>query len=396
MAKPLLNTINTTQTFQDWLTRTNDMVNIFKTDAITASGSGDTTNGDATLVGDFTATNVIANTLLSSDDIAARSPSGTINFQSPIEITGTGATTATFTYAASGGQVRFTDGSFSWDIGIDDTQDGANFIIDTGVAPVKFELSPAGTLRVPNLVVAGNITANNFTGASQFEDTDDVPEGSTNLYFTEARARAAFSAGNNIDISGIGEISVENVLDCTEFRVNGAAGASTAAYIDGTVVGGQPRGRMNVTFGGSSYEVGNWNPSGLSVTGDFGVSGGATFGSAITVTGNIQATGNVITAFSASDRALKENLTVIDDPLNKVMQVNGYTFNYIDGTDRVSGVVAQEIEAVLPEVVYDHQRNNGTYKAVRYEGIVPLLIEAIKELKDKVDELESRLDSSGT
>ena len=395
MAKPLLDTIDTTQTFQDWLTRTNDMVNIFKTDAITASGSGDTTNGDATLVGDFTATNVIANTLLSTDDIAARSPSGTINFQSPFQVTGTSAITATFLYGASGGQIRFTDGTLSWDVGIEDSTDG-NFIINTGVAPTKFELSPAGTLTVPNIVVSGTVTASNFVGAAQFDDTDDIPEGTTNLYFTTARARGAFSEGTNINIAGNGEISVEDVIDGTEFRVNGAAGASTAAYIDGTVVGGQPRGRMNVTFGGSSYEVGNWNPAGLSVSGDLGVSGGATFGSAVTVTGNIQATGNVITAFSSSDRALKENLTVIDDSLNKVMQVNGYTFNYIDGTDRVSGVVAQEIEAVLPEVVYDHQRNNGTYKAVRYEGIIPLLIEAIKELKDKVDELENRLDSSGT
>jgi hypothetical protein len=50
---------------------------------------------------------------------------------------------------------------------------------------------------------------------------------------------------------------------------------------------------------------------------------------------------------------------------------------------------------VLPQVVFDHERNNGTYKAVRYDGIIPLLLEAIKELKDKVDDLENRLQSDG-
>jgi len=55
------------------------------------------------------------------------------------------------------------------------------------------------------------------------------------------------------------------------------------------------------------------------------------------------------------------------------------------------GVIAQEIEKVLPEVVYDFEQENETYKAVRYANIVPLLIEAIKDLKGKVDELETQI-----
>ena len=54
------------------------------------------------------------------------------------------------------------------------------------------------------------------------------------------------------------------------------------------------------------------------------------------------------------------------------------------------GVLAQEIEKVLPEVVYEFEKEEETYKAVRYANIVPLLIEAIKDLKEKVDDLEGR------
>jgi hypothetical protein len=48
---------------------------------------------------------------------------------------------------------------------------------------------------------------------------------------------------------------------------------------------------------------------------------------------------------------------------------------------------------VLPNVVFDHERNGGTYKAVRYDQLIPLLIESIKELSDKVNDLEDQLKS---
>ena len=69
-------------------------------------------------------------------------------------------------------------------------------------------------------------------------------------------------------------------------------------------------------------------------------------------------------------------------------------FNFKDNPDETMlGVIAQEIEKVLPEVVYEFEKEDKTYKAVRYANIVPLLIEAIKDLKDKVDDLEGRINS---
>ena len=106
----------------------------------------------------------------------------------------------------------------------------------------------------------------------------------------------------------------------------------------------------------------------------------------------IEASGDVI-AFGSSDRRLKDNITPISEPLNKLSKVGGYTFIWNDKQDAYKGkdvgVIAQEIEEILPEVVTT--RGTG-YKAVKYEKIVPLLIESIKELQKKVQEIEQNCD----
>jgi hypothetical protein len=111
------------------------------------------------------------------------------------------------------------------------------------------------------------------------------------------------------------------------------------------------------------------------------------------VNGEIRAQGD-ITAFYSSDERLKENIQPIVDALSKVESISGNTYDWKEGFETIHshtghdiGVIAQEIEKVLPEVVTN--RETG-YKAVQYEKIVPLLIEAIKELSAKVKELESK------
>jgi len=114
-------------------------------------------------------------------------------------------------------------------------------------------------------------------------------------------------------------------------------------------------------------------------------------------TGEIRATNN-ITAYYSSDIGLKENLNPIENSIEKIQAISGYNFDWKDevvkergGEDdyfvRKSdvGVVAQEIEAILPEACAT--RPDGT-KAVRYEQLVPLLIEGIKELKAEIEELK--------
>ena len=110
-----------------------------------------------------------------------------------------------------------------------------------------------------------------------------------------------------------------------------------------------------------------------------------------TTQGEIRAAGDIIANYS-SDKRLKENIKLIPSALDKLLQINGVTFDWIEKKEIHShighdvGVIAQEIEAVLPEVVTT--RDNG-YKAVNYEKIVPLLIEAIKDLKAEINELKS-------
>ena len=110
--------------------------------------------------------------------------------------------------------------------------------------------------------------------------------------------------------------------------------------------------------------------------------------------GEIRATAD-ITAYYSSDIRLKENIQSIPNALDKVTQISGNTYDWKAGFESIHshtghdvGVIAQEIEKVLPEVVTD--RETG-YKAVQYEKIVPLLIEAIKELSVKVNYLEDKL-----
>ena len=104
----------------------------------------------------------------------------------------------------------------------------------------------------------------------------------------------------------------------------------------------------------------------------------------------IEASGDVI-AFGSSDERLKDNIQPISEPLYKLSKVGGYTFDWNDKQDTYEGsdvgVIAQEIHKVLPEVVAE--RDNG-YLGVKYEKIVPLLIESIKELKEEVDDIKKK------
>ena len=117
MSKPSIQNIVTTQTFQNWLDKTNEMVDIMRDSALTASVSGDTTFGDATLVGEFAANNVIVHNELLVDYAESKTAGGNIVVGSSIDIIpALSPIAATFNYGASGGRTRYTDGVTSWDV----------------------------------------------------------------------------------------------------------------------------------------------------------------------------------------------------------------------------------------------------------------------------------------
>ena len=128
-------------------------------------------------------------------------------------------------------------------------------------------------------------------------------------------------------------------------------------------------------------------------------------GAILAVTGEGTFTGDVTA--NTSDKRLKNNIRVIDNPLEKLSKINGVYFNWNDVAKKLAnkndneevGFLAQEVQSVLPHIIkpapFDIDENNNSksgenYLTIQYEKIVPLLVEAIKELKREVDELKNK------
>ena len=112
------------------------------------------------------------------------------------------------------------------------------------------------------------------------------------------------------------------------------------------------------------------------------------------VTGEALVTGN-ITAYYSSDISLKDNIRPIESALFKVNQIAGYEFDWNEKSHQIQqdkghdvGLVAQEVEKVLPEVI---QIREDGIKAVAYEKIVPLLVQAINEQQSIIEDLDRRI-----
>jgi hypothetical protein len=105
------------------------------------------------------------------------------------------------------------------------------------------------------------------------------------------------------------------------------------------------------------------------------------------VSGTIYATGNIT---ANSDLTLKKNLAIIENPTDKLMQLNGYAYQWKSDDSHQYGVIAQEVEKILPYAV-----TTGTdgIKGVSYNQIIPVLIEAVKEQKKELEELRNILAS---
>jgi hypothetical protein len=102
------------------------------------------------------------------------------------------------------------------------------------------------------------------------------------------------------------------------------------------------------------------------------------------VVGQIYATDN-ITAFS--DSRFKTNVKKIENVMDKIKQINGYTFNRIDSDKSYMGVIAQEVQQVFPQII----ESQGDTLSVAYGNLVAPLIEVVKELNKRIEVLESKL-----
>ena len=253
------------------------------------------------------------------------------------------------------------------------------------------------------------------------KDTDDLSEGTTNLYYTDARANTAFDTrlatkdtdnltqgSTNLynqthtgDVTGATALTIasdavtyDKMQDLvTANRVLGGTAAGTIAEVqiatDMIASGAVTAAKVDTDLRNVEY-IGLDSTDYLQFTDDTQVDLfiNNTNVFRFEADGDFHADGDVI-AYSTttpSDERLKENVKVIENPLEKLDQLRGVTFDWIDREDKRSGgIIAQELEKVMPELVkeVDSLKNEDSFKAVDYNGLIGLLIEAVKELSDK-------------
>jgi hypothetical protein len=270
----------------------------------------------------------------------------------------------------------------------------------TSTTYANLQSNVSGVLPIANGGTGSSTAAGALTNLGAYAATN--PSG----YVTTAGARSAlsFSAGSGAYNSTTGVITIptnnNQITNGAGYTTNTGTVTSvaTSGSINGlTLSGGTITTTGTITLGGSITSV---NTSSNFQMNSLGV-GTAASGTG----GEIRATNNV-TAFY-SDKRLKEIAGPINNALNKVSKISGVyykqnklaeSFGYNNYEQQV-GVIAQEIQEVLPEAVkfapFDREVKDGKevsksgeeYLTVQYEKLVPLLIEAIKELSEKVEKL---------
>ena len=199
--------------------------------------------------------------------------------------------------------------------------------------------------------------------------------------------KALFGAGTDLAIFSDG---TDGKIEASGSLILDADGTTISLRDGGTEnsqIGLDSAGLVMTVVGADKDFFISGNDGGSAITGvrvDFSDAG------AIICNGNITAFGNT------SDIKLKENIEVIPDALDKVKQLKGITFNYKKDGKVSTGLIAQDLEKVLPEAIYEtiDADINGDpedkHLAIRYGNTVGLLVEAIKELEARVKELENK------
>ena len=185
-----------------------------------------------------------------------------------------------------------------------------------------------------------------------------------NLDGNRFKVGTGLTSWNNLEYTAVFDIVVQSSSDRLVYPTFASAVGKTYIGINTTgIVYTPPTGNLG---------IGTTNPT-----------------SRLTVSGNVFVSG-IITATdfdSASDIRLKENIQKIDNPIDKIIRIEGVTFDWKSNNKSSMGVIAQNIEKVLPELV-----NGGESKTVNYNGIIGLLIECVKTQQEQIGELNRRLD----
>lgn len=387
-------------------------------------------NGNATVTGIITASN-----FRGSAQIGITSGGTYVGLTTNINFVGSGVTITsqynstlgitTFTFSASNGsspggaesQVQyFSAGTFAGSSNFTFNGTGVNiagittasrFIstITNGTAPLSVASStvvsnlnadfldgynPATANNVNTIVLrdlggnfqAGFVTATGFIGSVFDANTSRI----TTIYGTNSYYTNGFI--------GVGIVTTLTNTNATLDRVNisGIVTVGNNPVLIGLTTTGTQAQRLQVEGKGyfsDSVGIGSTNPSSrLSVVGDGAFSGVVT-ATNLSVTGN-SSLGNVSAGIitcsdlnSTSDLGLKKDIRTYPNSLQTVMNLRGVEFNWRDTDKKSIGVIAQEVQMIVPELVSDTE-----IKTVNYNGLIGILIEAVKELKAEIDHLK--------
>jgi hypothetical protein len=371
--------------------------------AVTSGGTGQTTytNGQL-LIGNTTGSTLTKAALTAGTGITVTNGSGAItiaatNNGTVTSVTGTapvvssGGATPAISMAAATTSVNGYLTSTDWTtFNNKTTNTGTVTSIIAGTYLTGGTITTTGTLAVDatNLNTASKVVARDASGnfsagtitaalsgnATTSSSTTGNAASATVLQTARTIGGVSFNGSANINLPGVNTAGNQS----TTSNAATATVLQTARTINGTSFNGS----ANITITAAATNV-NTQLASLGV-------GTAASGTA----GEIRATNNV-TAYYSDDR-LKTRGSNIENALDKVMSLNGFHYQANEVANALGyvskpevGVSAQEVQAVLPEVVVPAPIDDK-YLTVHYDKLVPLLIEAIKELKAEVDELKSR------
>ena len=256
------------------------------------------------------------------------------------------------------------------------------------VATLGLSQTFSGNITVSSGNVTHSGTTHNVTATSYTTGTVSIGGASQTGGITLGQATVSQTLNLATGASGVGTTKTINfgtaglTSSFTQINIGPTAGVGTVVINSGTnlLVG-------TTTATGTSDQKLQVNSSAY-VSGNLGI--GTTNPTVkLQVQGDAYITGvTTSTDFnSTSDINLKTNIHQIDDSLAKVIQIRGVTFNWKETNRSSAGVIAQEVEKVLPELV-----NGEETKTVNYNGVIGALVEAVKELKVENDVLRERLD----
>ena len=119
----------------------------------------------------------------------------------------------------------------------------------------------------------------------------------------------------------------------------------------------------------------------------------------VEITGNLYVEGSEITGLmntNTSDKRLKKDFEKISDALEKIKTLSGYTFSRIEDKyvgRRYTGLIAQEVQDVLPEAIAEYEHDGASYLSLAYGNMMGLVVEAIKELSTQVSALGAKINT---